>query len=136
MTLNRRLRDPISKQYIQRKYCIIKDADMVMAFTMFQPNCTVFGLQVNKVCMGGTGWAVEFAKMLRKPLYVYELELNFWYWFNHDEGIFEQCDGMSEKQICLPTFMPTTAIVGVRNFSEFPDGIAELESTFYRSVHL
>ena len=114
----------------------INNVDMVLAFTIFQPSRTVFGLQVNKTCMGGSGWAVEFAKMLRKTLFVYALDLNFWFWFNHDEGVFEQCDAMSEKQIYLPTFTPTTAIVGVRNFSEFPDGVAELESTFSRSVNL
>ena len=47
---------------------VIKQAHMVMVFTLFQPNRTAFGLQVNSVCMGGTGWAVEFAKMLRNPL--------------------------------------------------------------------
>ena len=77
VSLKKRLTDPISKQYIQRNYCVIKQADMVMAFTLFQPNRTVFGLQVNNMCMGGTGWAVEFAKMLRKPLYVYNVEVNF-----------------------------------------------------------
>ena len=70
LTLNKCLTDPISGQYIQRNYCVIRDVDMVLAFTIFQPSRTVFGLQVNKTCMGGTGWAVEFAKMLRKTLYV------------------------------------------------------------------
>ena len=78
-TLNKRLTDTISRQYIQRNYCIIRNVDMVLAFTVFQPSRTVFGLQVNKTCMGGTGWAVEFAKMLRKTLYVYALDLNFWF---------------------------------------------------------
>ena len=86
--------------------------------------------------MGGTGWSVEFAKMLRKPLYVYALDLNFWFWYNHDEAVFEQCEGMSETFVCVPTFMPTTAIVGVRTFSEFPQGILELEATFSRSIQL
>ena len=31
------------------------------------------------------------------PLYVYERERDVWYWFNHEERIFEQCDSMSEK---------------------------------------
>ena len=109
---------------------------MVLAFTLFQPNKTALGLQINRVCMGGTGWAVEFAKMLRKPLYVYDMERDVWYWFNHDDRIFEQCDSMSEKQICLPTFVPKTAIVGVRNFFDFPNAVHELEVTFYRSVVL
>lgn len=43
---------------------------------------------------------------------------------------------MSEKQICLPTFMPNTAIVGIRNLYDFPDAVTELEATFSRSVVL
>ena len=74
--------------------------------------------------------------MLCKPLYVYALDLNFWFWYNHDEAVFEQCEGMSDTFVCVPTFMPTTAIVGVRNFSEFPQGIHELEATFSRSIQL
>ena len=131
-TLKKRLTDPISRQYIQRNYCIIQQADMVLAFTLFQPSSCGF----NRVCMGRTGWAVEFAKMLRKPLYVYEVEHDVWFWFNHEERIFEQCDSMSEKQICLPTFVPKTAIVGLRNLFDFPNAVHELEVTFYRSVML
>ena len=135
-TLNRRLTDPISKQYIQLNFCVVRDVDMVLAFTCFESRQTVFGLPVHSPCIGGTGWAVEFAKMLRKPLYVYDLTLDFWFWYNHDEAMFEQCEGMSDTFVCAPTFMPTTAIVGVRNFSEFPQGILELEATFSRSLHL
>ena len=136
LTLKKRVTDPISIQYIHRNYCVVQEADMVLAFTLFQPTRAVFGLRVNKVCTGGSGWAVEFAKMLRKTLYVHELELNFWFWFNHDDSAFEMCDDMSEKQIVLPTFMPKTAIVGVRNLSDFLDGVDELEATFQRSVLL
>ena len=135
-TLDRRLTDPISRQYIQCNFCVVKHADLVLAFTCFEQRKTVFGVHVNTTCIGGTGWAVEFAKMLRKPLYVYELTLDFWFWYNYDDSQFEQCEGMSETFVCLPTFVPKTAIVGVRNFSEFPQGTHELKRTFARSLLL
>ena len=136
VSLQKRLTDPISRQYIQRNYCVVKQADLVLAFTLFQPNRTVFGLQVQTVCMGGTGWTVEFAKILRKPLYVFDVEAELWYWFDYELDRFEQCDAMSERQICLPTFVPKTAIVGLRNIYDFPNAVTELERTFARSVQL
>ena len=135
-TLQKRLHDTITRQYIQRNYCVVEQADLVLAFTLFQPNKSVFGLQVNNVCMGGTGWAVEFAKLLRKPLYVYDVDLELWYWYDHDGKGFEQCDGMTEQQICLPTFVPKTAIVGLRNLFDFPNAVREMELTFQRSLML
>ena len=135
-TLNKRVGDTITRQYIQRNYCIVEEADLVLAFTKFETNKNVFGIQVNTVCMGGTGWAVEFAKLLRKPLYVYEMDLELWYWYDHEGNMFEPCDGMSEKQICLPTFVPKTAIVGARSLFDFPNAVREMELTFQRSLML
>ena len=136
LSLNKQLTDPISRQYIQRNYCVVKQADLVLAFTLFQPNRTVLGLQVQTVCMGGTGWTVEFAKILRKPLYVFDVEADLWYWFDYKLDRFKQCDAMSERQICLPTFVPKTAIVGLRNIYDFHNAVTELERTFARSVQL
>ena len=64
--LNKHLENPISLQYIHRNYHVVKHADMVMAFTCFQPE--------SHLCFGGTGWAVEMAKVLKKTLYVYDVE--------------------------------------------------------------
>ena len=135
-TLDKKLTDPISRQYIQRNFCVVKQADLVLAFTCFEQRNHIFGLPCHTTCMGGTGWVVEFAKMLCKPLYVYELTLDFWFWYDYDTCRFEQCEGMSDTFVCLPTFVPKTAIVGVRNFSEFPQGNLELEKTFARSLCL
>ena len=135
-TLKKRVGDTITRQYIQRNYCIVEEADLVLAFTKFETNKNVFGIQVNTVCMGGTGWAVEFAKLLGKPLYVYDIDLELWYWYDNEEKMFEPCDGMSEKQICLPTFVPKTAIVGSRSLFEFPKAVREMELTFQRSLML
>ena len=56
--LNKQLENPISLHYIHRNYHVVKQADMVLAFTTFQPE--------SNLCFGGTGWAVEIAKVLKK----------------------------------------------------------------------
>ena len=45
--LGKQLTSPISTQYIHRNYHVVKQADMVLAFTCFSPE--------RKVCLGGTG---------------------------------------------------------------------------------
>ena len=116
--LNKRLTDPISLQYIHRNYHVVKQADLVMAFTCFAPE--------RKVCMGGTGWGVEMAKVLNKVLYVYDVEQNIWFWYNPNEDFFYACEQMSEEQYALPTLVQKTAIIGVRNIYDYPLALLEL----------
>ena len=68
--LNKPLSNPISLQYIHRNYHVVKQAEMMLAFTTFQPE--------SNLCFGGTGWAVEMAKLLKKILYVYDVQRNIW----------------------------------------------------------
>ena len=124
--LNKPLSNPISLQYIHRNYHVVKQAEMVLAFTSFQPE--------SNLCFGGTGWAVEMAKLLKKILYVYDVERNIWFWYNHQQDLFYACDQMSE--FALPTFLPKTAIVGIRNIYDFPDALLELQDTFKRSLNI
>ena len=126
--LNKRLTDPISLQYIHRNYHVVKQADLVMAFTCFAPE--------RKVCMGGTGWGVEMAKVLNKVLYVYDVEQNIWFWYNPKEEFFYACEQMSEEQYALPTLVQKTAIIGVRNIYDYPLALLELQDTFKRSLNL
>ena len=44
--LNKLLSNPISLQYIHRNYHVVKQAEMVLAFTSFQPE--------SNLCFGGT----------------------------------------------------------------------------------
>ena len=60
--LNKPLSNPISLQYIHRNYHVVKQADMMMAFTLFQPE--------SNLCYGGTGWTVEMAKFQENPVHV------------------------------------------------------------------
>ena len=126
--LNKDLKSPISLQHIHRNYHVVKQADMVLAFTLFQPE--------SKMCFGATGWAVEMAKLLNKILYVYEVEKQIWLWYRHDQDLLYTCDQMSEEQFTLPTFLPRTAIVGIKNIYDFPNALLELNDTFKRSLHI
>ena len=124
--LNKDLKSPISLQYIHRNYHVVKQADMVLAFTLFQPE--------SKMCFGATGWAVEMAKLLHKILYVYDVEKQIWLWNRHDQDLLYTCDQMSEEQFTLPTFLPRTAIVGIKNIYDFPNALLELNDTLKRSL--
>lgn len=126
--LNKPLSNHISLQYIHRNYHVAKQADMMMSFTLFQPE--------SNLCYGGTGWTVEMAKILKKILYVYDVERSIWFWYKHEQDSFYTCDQMSEEQIALPTFLPKTAIVGIRNIYNFPDALLELQDTFKRSLNI
>ena len=126
--LNKPLSSPISLQYIRRNYHVVKQVEMVLAFTRFQPE--------SNLCFGGTGWAVEMAKPINKILYVYDVQRHIWFWYRHDQDLFYACDQMSEEQFALPAFLPNIAIVGIRNVYDFPDALLELQDTFKRSLNI
>ena len=66
--LGRQVHHPISLQYIQRNYHVVKPASLVPTVGYFDES--------RKHIMGGTGWSVVMAQILSKPLYVYDLDLN------------------------------------------------------------
>ena len=107
---------------------MVKQADMVLAFTCSEPE--------RNVCRGGTGWAVEMCKVLNKVLYVYDVERNVWLWYNPKNQMFYACDQMSEEQYALPTLVKKTAIIGMRNIFDYPEALLELQETFKRSLNL
>ena len=106
--------------YDTLNYHVVKQAEMVLAFTTFQPE--------SNVCFGGTGCAVEMTKLLKKILYVYDVQRNIWFWYRHDQDLFYACDQMSEEQFALPTFLPRTA--------DFPDALLQLQDTSKRSLNI
>ena len=78
--LNKQLENPISLQYIHRNYYVVKNADMVMAFVIIDPE--------SNICFGGTGWAVEMSRVLKKVMYVYDVQRNMWVWFHPQQELF------------------------------------------------
>ena len=108
--LNKPLSNPISLQYIHRNCHMVKQADMVLAFTAFQPE--------SNLCFGGTGWAVEMAKVLKKILNVFDVQRHIWFWYRHDQDLFYVCDQMFEEQFAL-LFYPTQPLWGSETFTIF-----------------
>ena len=101
---------------------------MVTSFTIFHPE--------SMMCFGGTGWAVEMAKLLKKILYVNDVVKKIWFWYRQDKDLFYTCDQMSDEQFALLTFLPRTAIVGVKKIYDFLNASLELNDTFKRSLHV
>ena len=89
---------------------MVKQADMVLAFTAFQPE--------SNLCFGGTGWAVEMAKVLKKILNVFDVQRHIWFWYRHDQDLFYVCDQMFEEQFAL-LFYPTRPLWGSETFTIF-----------------
>ena len=54
------------------------------------------------------------AQILGKPLYVSDLDIEQWYWWNPTLQQYQPCEGMTEEQIALSTLQDNTAIVGTR----------------------
>ena len=104
--LGRHVQSPITLQYIQRNYHVIKDASLVLALGYFD--------RLRKHVLGGTGWVVVMAQMLHKPLYVFDVAMEQWYWWNPTLENYQPCEGMTETPICNPTLQDHTAIVGTR----------------------
>ena len=104
--LGRHVTHPITLQYLQRNYHVIKPASLVLVLGYFD--------ELRKHVLGGTGWSVAMAQLLLKPLYVFDLDMGQWYWWNPTLQQYQPCEGMTEEQIRLPTLQDNTAIVGTR----------------------
>ena len=72
--LGRQIHHPISLQYIQRNYHVIQPASLVLALGHFD--------ELGKHLLGGTGWSVVMAQLLGKPLYVFDVDKEQWFWWN------------------------------------------------------
>ena len=60
--LGQHVSHPITIQYLQRNYHVIKPASLVLALGYFD--------ELRKHVLGGTGWSVAMAQILSKPLRV------------------------------------------------------------------
>ena len=121
--LGRHFSHPITLQYLQPNSHLIKPASLVLALGYFD--------ELRKHVLGGTGWSVAMAKLLLKPLYVFDFDMEQWYWWNPTLQQYQPCEGMTKEQISLPTLQDRTAIVGTReeDSSVYPT----LDALFKRS---
>ena len=121
LRLGKQLSSPISHQYICRNYHVVNEADRVLAFTSVSPS--------SHTCPGGTGWAVEMAKVLQKDLYVYNIASDEWCWYNLYEHVLVTCEPEQ-----YPSLVRKTAIIGLRNIDEYPTALLALRETFHHSL--
>ena len=120
LRLGKTLTSPISRQYIYRNYHVVNEAERVLAFTSLSPT--------SHACPGGTGWAVEMAKVLQKDLFVYNVESDTWCWFNPFLNEFVVCG-----QDQYPSLVRKTSIIGMRSIDDYPEALVALRETFHRS---
>ena len=92
--LGRQIHHPISLQYIQRIYHVIHPASLVLAVGYFD--------EFRKHVLGGTGWSVVMAQLLGKPLYVFDLDMEQWSWWDPTSQQYQPCEGMTEEQSLYP----------------------------------
>jgi len=85
---------------------VIRNASLVLALGYFD--------DLRKHVLGGTGWTVAMAQMLNKPLYVFDFDMEQWYWWNPTLGQYQPYEGMTDTQMSLPTLQDHTAIFGTR----------------------
>ena len=102
--LGRSVSNRITLQYLQRNYHVVKDASFVLALGYFD--------DALKHVLGNTGWSVAWAQILGKPLYVFDLDMEQWYWWNPTLQDYLPSGGMTELQVYLPKLQDKTAIVG------------------------
>jgi hypothetical protein len=97
------------RKVIQSIFHMVNNGYQVFAVGWIQPDETV---------KGGTGWAVELAKLFNRPLSVYDQDRRSWFSWQDKAWV------AGEPRIASPTFVGT----GTRHLSE--DGRRAIESLF------
>ena len=83
--LGRKATSPMLVEYLQRNFYIAARAYAVYALGFFERNDTQM--------KGGTGWTVEFAKQLGRPIYAFHLIKQQWYRYNIHNKTFHRMGG-------------------------------------------
>ena len=124
-TLGKTVSNPITKNLLKRNAVIVEEASQLLAFGWIDDN--------NNHVVGGTGWAVELAKLRGIPTFLYELKYEEWWQWQHDKQRWFQCEGMTED-IYEPPVLPANT-VHVRTREPPPTAQGELHGIFDRYEH-
>lgn len=100
------------RKVIQSIFHMVNNGYQVFAVGWIQPDETV---------KGGTGWAVELAKLFNRPLSVFDQERRAWFTWKDKAWVAD------EPRITAPTFVGT----GTRNLTD--EGRRAVEALFDRS---
>ena len=82
--LQRPLSSPLAEQYLCCHWHIVKEATLVLAFGLLDA--------MERHVHGEPGWCVDMAKALNKPVYVFDLNAELWYWWNKEDQQFQSQD--------------------------------------------
>ena len=119
--LQRPVTSPLADQYLGALWCMIQDASLVLVFGYLD----TMAVHVN----GHSGWAVDMAKIMHKPLYVFDLRHEEWCWWNARDKQFQDQHHMSHRWIQPPILQDKTAIVGPRECTP-PGFMIEIQRLF------
>ena len=119
--LQRPVTSPLADQYLGCLWLMVQESNLVLVFGYLD----TMARHVN----GYGGWAVDMAKTLQKPLYVFDLRAECWCWWNANQNQFQETNRMSEQWIEPPTLRDKTAIVGPRTAAP-TEFLVEIERMF------
>lgn len=118
-------------EWVQRNWIPTQKAEAIYAISyILLPGMEdARGLQ-NKsgkeVVAGGTGWAVEMAIQMRKPVYVFDMNSNVWFTWSYDLEKFDR--------IGVPVLTKVFSGIGARNLT--PYGIDAIRSVYQKTFEL
>ena len=98
---------------LRRNMLQVNSADSIFALAKIVPN----NFQVD----GGTGYAVEGARQLKKPIFVYDLNTHKWNQFDYSKNKFEAYDG-------IPQITAHAAVIGSRSIADDNNVYRECEN--------
>jgi len=113
--LNRRLINQIHIDHIACLFHLVNECDSVIAIASLENAIQIHGI---------TGWGVEFAKQVHKPLYVYNLDKDEWMQWKGSR--FELCK--------IPYLCARTGFIGIKNVNDFPESLRALKRVFKTSL--
>ena len=118
----------IPGKLVRRDYLQAKAGDAVFAFGVIKNpgDLNAKGKEVkskHQSVDGGTGYAVQMAINMNKPVYVYDIEKHSWYIFNQTTQQFDKFDG-------IPTLTPKFTGVGTRAIEGNAEAYTQLEMVF------
>lgn len=100
-------RNEYNNKLLMRNWFIIKDTKMTLAVGVIS-KVLVDGIYYD-IVKGGTGWGVEFTKMLYNDLYVLHSIQNKWCKYNYRTNKFDYCEPLELKE--------SVACIGTRELS-------------------
>lgn len=127
-----RPRDFKGKELCQRNWIPTKNANGIYAISyILHPGQKDLQGRVNRAwkeaVAGGTGWAVEMAIQMEKPVFVFDMNLNLWFYWHHDDNKFVPLE--KDK---APSLTQIFSGIGSRNPT--PRGIKAIRDVYARTI--